>query len=218
MAVARMPFGAQNSRDWLTNAQTDWNSHVNQTVSSGNLNDTPLSDNSAKSLFSINPYADVNYIYQLEKALTDANNQFNQQSADIAWQRTQEENELNRQFQHQSALNAMRFSAHEAQKQRDWLENMSNTEYQRAVADARDAGINPMLLAQQGGASTPSGSIGTGFSASGSSASAPSATGTKANVDYSSISGYITASINKAASVYQTNVNALTKLLGSILS
>lgn len=49
------------------------------------------------------------------------------------------------------------FSANEAQKQRDWEEQMSNTAYQRQVADMRAAGVNPaMAMNGSGGASTPS--------------------------------------------------------------
>lgn len=50
------------------------------------------------------------------------------------------------------------FSAQQSQIDRDFQERMSSTAYQRAVADMKASGLNPVLAFQQGGASTPSGS------------------------------------------------------------
>lgn len=64
-----------------------------------------------------------------------------------------------------AAGRAQDFSAQQAQLDRDFQAQMSNTAYQRAVGDMKKAGLNPALAYEKGGASTPAGASAVGVNA-----------------------------------------------------
>lgn len=63
------------------------------------------------------------------------------------------------QRNHDEKINAanMMFAREEAQKNRDWQAEMSNSAYQRSTEDMRKAGLNPIMAVAKPGASTPGG-------------------------------------------------------------
>jgi len=81
------------------------------------------------------------------------------------------------QFNAQEAQKERDYNARQAELQRQYEERLSNSTYQRTVADMRAAGVNPAMLSGLTGgnlASTPSGSA---ASSSGASASSSAGSG-----------------------------------------
>lgn len=116
-------------------------------------------------------------------ALARETNDFNAQQAAIARDFNMSEAEKARAFNSVEAEQSRRWNEGTAANQRNWAEVMSNTQWQRAVADMKASGLNPMLAYMKGPAGVPSGASSSGSSASGPAASGHSASGVQANLE-----------------------------------
>lgn len=106
----------------------------------------------------------------------------------------------------------------QTQAQMDYQERMSNSSYQRAVADMKAAGLSPMLAYSQGGASSPQGAAARVENALGNAVnSATAATGTGVNymTGVQNVKNMMAQEANIDASTANLDADTVNKMLMS---
>lgn len=107
------------------------------------------------------------------------------------------------------------FNANQAQIDRDWQKEMSDTAYQRAVSDMKIAGLNPALMYSSGSAaSTGSGAVASSGSGSATHASYSSKDRSGSDI-MSSIAKVIAGCISAGASEAVAGINAAASIANS---
>lgn len=120
-------------------------------------------------------------------------------------------------YQSKSDATAMAWSAQEAEKNRQWQEELANTAHQRQVNDLVNAGLNPILSANNG-AYTGSGATGQAFSSSGAQGTvdttASGILGNLVNTMMNTASQAAIAGIYTDAQKYQADLNYSASMAG----
>lgn len=123
------------------------------------------------------------------------------------------------QYQQNFLNQQMEFNRVEAEKNREFQREMSNTAFQRMAEDLKKAGFNPALLLNGGGASTPTGSLATS-----SLASAPAVTssytaytGTKFKSYTDILNNLITNAFNAMNTDTKTKGSFVSSIIGALL-
>lgn len=108
---------------------------------------------------------------------------------------TNESNQRLQQMANDAQIQQIRetnaFNSAEAEKQRQWQTEMSNTQVQRAMADYAAAGLNPLLAVPSGNYAAPS-----GYSASGNVANIGSSKDIPATIDLSGVTSALSSMSN----------------------
>lgn len=149
--------------------------------------------------------ADFEEVYKLqeqnrlaEEAAAVAQFEREQTAANAANAFSAEQAQLNRDWQTAANEKAMQFEADQARINREWQAQQTNTAYQRAVADLKAAGLNPILAAMGSGAASAAGAQASGVSSAGATAAASKASASKASVDTTTYREILNTIINGA--------------------
>ena len=152
-------------------------------------------------------FAEMEYANQLEQNNAREANRIAQENATIAFERQKYLNEQ-----------AMAFNAQEAEKARAYDERMSNSAYQRAMADMRAAGLNPILAYSQGGASFSGGQAASVGASAASQAQAYVAGVQRQQIDQNSKTELTKTTMQIIGNLLSTYINAASSIRSSLIS
>lgn len=152
-------------------------------------------------------YAAMEYANELEQSNAEHANQIAQGNADIAYERQKELQQM-----------VMDYNAAEAEKARAYDEKMSSTAYQRAVADMKAAGINPILAFSNGGASYSGGSAASVGVSTASQAQGFMASTHEQDIDQSSATELKKVKMQILGQLLSTSINSASRVQSSIIN